>query len=480
MVLANYQPQEVFKHFEAISQIPRGSGNEKAVSDYIAKFATDLGYKTIQDNWNNLVIFKPGTAGHEGKPPIILQAHLDMVCEKNADTVHNFVTDSLKLYVDGDFILAKGTTLGADNGLGVAFCMALLESTDIDHPPLEIILTTEEETGMAGAINLDTSVLKAKRMINFDNSREKEFILGCASGSVMEYLLPGDWDAVTPDNVAYSISVKGLTGGHSGGDIHRERGNALRIMGNILAGVNVQVGVRIACISGGMMVNAIPREAVATIVLPKNEADKVLGILEQCRANLAEEYRATDSDLVVSWTQDSVGKALTANCSGKLIASLTLLPYGVQQMSVEMEGLVNASCNIGVIETMHEGVKISLMARAASRSHTERMEMQINNLANLTGAQVTVLRRTPPWPYNPNSGLLKVAAECYKPVFKRDAELKAIHGGLECGVFLEKIPELDIIAIGPTTIDLHTPQERLSISSTEKMWEFLQLLLKVV
>ena len=478
MVLANHNPQEVFKHFEAISQIPRGSGNEKAVSDYIAKFATDLGHETIQDNLNNLVIFKPGTPGHGDKPPIILQAHLDMVCEKNTDTVHNFLTDPLKLYVDGDFIKAQGTTLGADNGLGVAFCMALLESTGIDHPPLEIILTTEEETGMAGAINLDATVLKAKRMINLDNGREKEFILGCASGSVMEYLLPGDWDTVTPNNIACEITVKGLTGGHSGGDIHRERGNALRIMGNILAELGAQVGIRIANISGGMMVNAIPREAVAAIALPKNEADKALGILEKCRVNLADEYRATDGGLAVSWAQDSVGKALTANCSGKLISSLTLLPFGVQQMSMEMEGLVNASCNIGVIETMHEGVKISLMARAASRSHTERMETQIANLAKLTGAKLKVLRRTPPWPYNPNSQLLKVAAECYKPVFKRDAELKAIHGGLECGVFLEKIPGLDIIAIGPMTIDLHTPQERLSIASTEKMWDFLQLLLK--
>ena len=478
MVLANYQPQEIFKHFEAISQIPRGSGNEKAVSDFIANFAKNLGCKTIQDNWNNLIIFKPGTAGYEDKPPIILQAHLDMVCEKNADTEHDFLTDPLKLYVDGDFIKAQGTTLGADNGLGVAFCMALLEDTSCEHPPLEIVLTTEEETGMGGAVNLDASVLKAKRMINFDNSREKEFILGCASGSVMEYLLPGDWDAVTPDNIAYSISVKGLTGGHSGGDIHRERGNALRIMGNVLAELGAQVSIRIANISGGMMVNAIPREAAVTIALPKNAVDKALGVLEKCRTNLAEEYRATDSELAISWVQDSVGKALTAGCSGKLVASLTLLPFGVQQMSMEMEGLVNASCNIGVAETLHEGVKISLMARAANRPNTERMELQIDNLAKLTGAQVKVLRRTPPWPYNPNSQLLKVAAECYKPVFKRDVELKAIHGGLECGVFLEKIPGLDIIAVGPTIIDLHTPQERMSIASTEKMWDFLQLLLK--
>lgn len=478
MVLANYQPQEVFKHFEAISHIPRGSYNEKAVSDYIAKFAEDVGCKTIQDDWNNLVIFKPGTAGYEDKPAIILQAHLDMVCEKNADTVHDFLTDPLDLYVDGDFIKAHGTTLGADNGLGVAYCMALLESTSIQHPPLEIVLTIEEETGMAGAINLDASMLSGKRMINFDNSREKEFILGCASGSVMEYLLPGDWDAVTPDNIVYSISVKGLTGGHSGGDIHRERGNALRIMGNILA--EISGSLRIANISGGMMVNAIPREAIATIVLPKDEADKALSVLENCCANLADEYRATDGELVVSWVQDSVGKALTANCSRKLVASLTLLPFGVQQMSMEMEGLVNASCNIGVIETLHEGVKISLMARAASRPHTLRMETQIYNLAALSDAQVKVLRRTPPWPYNPQSELLKTAIECYKPIFDRDVELKAIHGGLECGAFLEKIPGLDIIAVGPTIIDLHTPQERLSISSTEKMWDFVQALLKVV
>jgi len=476
MILNNYEPQEVLKHFEAISQIPRGSYNEQAVSDYIADFATNLGYKTIQDAKNNLIIYKPATPGYENSPPIMLQAHVDMVCEKNAGTAHDFTTDPIKLYVDGDYIKAQGTTLGSDNGIGVAMCMALLASQTATHPPLEIVLTTEEEVGMGGAQALDFNLLTAKRMINLDNSDEKEFILGCVSGTVMDFMLPADFDTVTPDNIAYSITVNGLTGGHSGADIHLERGNALRILGNILAQLQ---DIRIAAISGGMKVNAIPREASATIVLPKKGAGKAIAILEGCRTYLKAQYRATDGGLAVAWEADSVGKALTKNSSQCLVAALTLIPCGVQHMSMEIAGFVNASCNLGVAETLHKGVKLSIMARAVTDFYGANMEAQINNLAKLVGARVTVRQRTPAWPYNPDSELLKTAKSCYRPVFGREAGLKAIHAGLECGVFLENIPGVDIIAIGPDQHDLHTPDERLSISSLNRMWTFLQKLLEV-
>ena len=480
MTLANYKPQEVFKHFEAISQIPRGSGNEKAVSDYIADFAAEFGHEVVQDKLHNLVIFKPGTAGYEGSAPVILQAHLDMVCEKNADTVHDFLKDPINLYIDGDFIKAKGTTLGADNGLGVAMCMALLESTDLPHPPLEIVLTSEEETGMDGAKNLDFSLLSGKRMVNLDNSEDTAFVMGCAAGTTVEYHLPAEWVAVTADKSALSITVNGLTGGHSGGDIKKERGNALRILGHILSALQLQVDISIANVSGGMKVNAIPREAVATVAFPKSDSDKVVGILETCCKDFAQQYRVTDSNLQISWEADSVGKALATDVGRSLIASLTLMPNGVQHLSMEIEGLVNASCNLGVVETLHEYVKILAMPRGAAGFYNQQMEVQISGLAKLTGAQVTFLQRSPAWPYNPNSELLKVALEHYTPIYGRKAKVEASHGGLECGIFAENIDGIDIIAFGATTLDLHTPDERLSISSVGKTWDFVETLLKAL
>jgi len=477
MILENYKPREVLKHFEAISQIPRGSGNEKAVSDYIATFATNCGCKAVQDKLHNLIIFKDANGSGEGKPPIILQAHLDMVCEKNADTVHDFLTDPINLYVDGDYIKAHGTTLGADNGLGVALCMALLEATDIPHPPLEIVLTTEEETGMDGAENLDFSLFTGKQMVNLDNSNDTCFIMGCAAGTTVEYTIPADWEAVAANTAALDINVSGLTGGHSGGDISRERGNALRITGQILAALSAEMDVRIASVSGGMKVNAIPREATATITIPKTDTDKAKNILETCQVNLATQYRATDSGLQISWETGSVGKVLPAGVGQNVVASLNLMPNGVIARSMEIERLVNSSCNLGVVETTHECVKISAMPRGAARFYNQATETQISQLAQLTGAQVVFMMRSPAWPYNPDSELLKIAQECYKPVFGQEAKVTAIHAGLECGIFMEKIPGLDIISFGPTNHDLHTPDERLSISSTEKSWEFLKKLL---
>jgi len=480
MILANYEPKEILKHFEAISQIPRGSGNEKAVSDFIAKFARDLGHKTIQDDWHNLVIYKPATLGYENKPAVILQAHLDMVCEKNADTVHDFLVDPIRLYIEGDFIKAKGTTLGADNGLGTAICMAVLEANDLQHPPIEVVLTTEEETGMAGAYNLDGSLLSGTRMVNLDNSRGLEIIMGCAAGTTVEYILPAEWETDVPETETYRITIKGLTGGHSGGDIHKGRGNSLRILGHILAALSEYANLRIANVSGGMKLNAIPREAVATISVPIAQVKKATTIFEECRNDFAIQYRAVDSGLDISWEATSADKLLTENCTNKLIASLTLMPNGVQCMSTELEGLVNASCNLGVIETLADSIKISAFPRGAATFYNKQMEGQINKLANLTGAKVTFMQRSPAWPYNPNSELLKIAQACYEPVFGHKAEVTAIHAGLECGILAEKVPGLDIISYGPTNLDLHTPDERLSLSSTIKAWAVVKELLKAL
>jgi len=462
------KPSEVFKHFEKISSIPRGSGNEKQVSDYIKTFAENLNLKTYQDGIYNLIIYKPASPGFEDKPAVILQAHLDMVCEQNAGTNHNFLTQGLDLYTEGDYLKARGTTLGADNGIAVAYLMAILEDNTLEHPPLEIVLTVEEESGMTGAANLDYSKLTGKRLINLDNSKDYQFILGCAAGTTVEYLLPTKWEVNNAP--AYKLSVKGLIGGHSGDDIEKERGNAIVILGQILAELNQQGDIKIAAISGGMKVNAIPRESEATFVSSFDPAE----IMDKYKKDFAEKYRATDPGLKISLEKTTAEKVTDA---GSIINSLLLLPNGVLTVSREIDDLVNASCNLGVIETLGDAVKVSLMPRGMSLFYNQHTEVKIRAVAELVGATATFKGRSPAWPYNPNSELLKTAVACYPPIFGNDVKVTAIHAGLECGLFMDKISNLDVISFGPTIHDLHTPDERLSISSTLKVWELLKAVL---
>lgn len=476
MNISDIAPREVFGHFEAISRIPRGSGNEKAVSDFVANFAKSLGLKVVQDEIFNLIIYKAATAGYENKPAVILQAHLDMVCEKNAGTEFDFMTDALDLYIDGDFVKARGTTLGADNGLGVAVCMALLEASDIAHPPLEVVLTVEEETGMTGVQKLDTSLLEGTRMLNLDHGKGHEIIMGCAAGTMVEFALPVQFEDISSDMKVFSLTINGLVGGHSGDDIEKERGNALRLMGHVLAALHQEIDIQLVSVTGGMKLNAIPREAVAVFAVGVQDVQKVEGVLGACRENFAVQFRATDAGLCVMCEADSANYVLTAESTSRLIAVLTLIPNGVISTSMELPGLVNASCNLGVVTTGNDCVNIALMPRGAARFYNEQTERQIAQLANVTGATVTFTQRSPAWPYNPDSALLEVARTCHGSIFG-ETKVNAIHAGLECGLLLEKMPELDIIAIGPTNIDLHTPDERLSISSTAKFWEFMKKLL---
>lgn len=479
MILSNYEPKRVLYHFEAISKIPRGSGNEEAVSDYVAAFGRGLGLEVVQDALYNVIIYKPGTAGYEQKMPIILQGHLDMVCEKNTGTEHDFTSDPLKLYVDGDYLKAKGTTLGADNGIAVAMCMALLEADNVAHPPLEIVLTTDEEAGMGGALGLDFNLFKGRKMINIDSSKEGSFIVGCAAGTIAEYELATTWDAPGGFTEAYKVEVKGLTGGHSGGDIHLERGNAIRILGEVLSALSAGVDLRIVNISGGMKVNAIPREAEAVIAVSPGALPKLQEALESISKDLGMFYRVADPGLNVTLTAAGmVDNVLTGPCSEKLIVSLLLMPNGVQCMSRDIDGLVAASSNIGVIETLPGKIKISCMPRGASNAHNYQIERKISALAKITGANFIFAQRSPAWPYKPDSDLLVKFAAGYKSKYGKEANITAIHAGLECGIFVDNLPGIDIISMGPTIHDLHTPDERLSLSSAARVWEFFCEILK--
>ena len=465
-------------YFHEITKIPHGSGNEKAVSDYVNNFAKSLGLKTIQDDMSNLIVFKDATPGYENSPSLILQAHLDMVCEKNNDIVHDFAKDPLDIFIDGDFLKARGTTLGADNGIAVSLFMALMEDCK-EHPPLEFVFTTEEETGMAGAMELDVSPLKGRCMINLDTDNDAGFVMGCAAGTLIKYRLPVSYVKPCEDFVQVKISVSGLAGGHSGMDIHKNRAHSIKLIGVILAELASRFSVLIKSINGGMKVNAIPREAFLDAALLKNELAKAKELVGKFQEQFLSDFRLTDPKLQVVIEEVDGGSCefLDELSKQRLISTLQLFPNGVLAMSSELASLVNSSCNLGVVETTKDEIVFSAMPRGAAKYYNERVENAVLSLGKLTGAETIFIERSPAWPYNPFSELLDLAKNSYEKVFGAKPTVSAVHAGLECGLFADKIPGLDIISFGPVTYDLHTPDERVSISSVGRVWKFLLELL---
>ena len=474
----SYEAKLALNYFHEITKIPHGSGNEKAVSDYVKNFAVSLGLKTIQDDMSNLIVFKDASPGFENNPAIILQAHLDMVCEKNSDTVHDFTKDPLDIYIDGDFLKARGTTLGADNGIAVSLFMALMEDCK-EHPPLEFVFTTEEETGMGGAMELDVSALKGKYMINLDADNDAGFVMGCAAGTMIKYSLPVSYVKPCEDSVQVKISVSGLTGGHSGMDIHKSRAHAIKLIGIVLAELDAKVCVCVKSLKGGMKVNAIPREAFLEAAIPTNELAKAKEIVKKLQEQFSSDFRLTDPKLQVAIEKinEEVCEVLDDLSKQRLISSLQLFPNGVLAMSSELASLVNSSCNLGVAETTADKIILSAMPRGATKYYNERVENAVVSLGKLTDAEMIFNERSPAWPYNPFSKLLDFAKKSYVKVFGVEPTVSAVHAGLECGLFAEKIQDLDIISFGAVTLDLHTPDERVSISSVGRVWKFLLELL---
>lgn len=492
MVLGACEPKQVFRFFEEISQIPRGSGNEQAVSDHIAAFARGKGLRVEQDTHNNLIIYKPGSPGYADHAPLILQGHLDMVCEKNMGTEHDFLCEPIKLRIDGDFISAEGTTLGADNGIAVAMCMALVDADDVAHPPLEIVLTADEEAGMSGAENIDASLLTARRMINMDTDHEGTFFAGCAGGVRASFSLPiGEWAQADEDALFYEIVIKGLKGGHSGEEIDKERGNSIRLLARLLRRLDDVCDMRIQHVSGGMKINAIPREASALITIRPEDAAHAIATVEAFNKEIAIEYRTADPGLTVTLKKQdryTLGiqerelkwrdTFMPLETGRALINILLLLPLGPLHMHTEIPNLVETSCNIGVLETKTDSINIEIMPRGAVSSRVQVVKAQITALAALTGAQVTFSHEYPGWAYNPASPLKEEVVALYHSMYNKDPKVAAIHAGLECGILGDKLPGLDIISFGPNAWDIHTPDERLSISSTERVWVFLLALLE--
>jgi len=479
MSVSQHEPKKVLGFFEEISKIPRGSGNEKAISDYLVDFGEKRGLVTKQDEALNVVIYKPGSPGHENRPPLILQSHMDMVCEKNADTTHDFLTDPISLRVDGDYLFANGTTLGADNGVGVAVGLALLDSDDIAHPPLEIVFTAEEETTMKGISNLDPGWFKARRMINMDSGSDTTFCVGCAGGGRLDFTVPVKRESLTGEMVCKLLTVRGLLGGHSGVEIHLGKANSIRILGRALDALKAELDLRLISVSGGLKANAIPREADAVIALPPADIGKAEQILVALQQTLRTEYRVPDPDITLALvpTQEYT-EAFTCDSAKKVISAMLLLPFGVLHMSYDIPGLVETSNNVGVMETTPEGVSIDCALRSSVPSRRLLVRKQIEALADALEVKVDFGHGYPGWTYNPDSPLLADAIAEYCKLYNEEPNIEAVHAGLECGFMLEKIPDMDIISYCCKIFDGHTPNEHLSISSLNRTWKYTLALLE--
>lgn len=473
-VCEQLEPKKVFAYFEEICQIPHGSRNTKAISDYCVSFAKDHNLKYIQDEDNNVVIFKDASKGYENSDPVIIQGHLDMVCEKEKGIDIDFEKDGPKLYVDGDFLKAEGTTLGGDDGIAVAYALAILDDDSLEHPPLEIVFTVDEEIGMLGAETMDLSMLKGRKLLNIDSDVEGIFLASCAGGLQAVCKLPVT--RVKTEGTSYEIKVEGLLGGHSGSEIDKERGNAVWLLGRVLHSLSSKIPFAIEHMEGGLKDNAIPRDAAASILLPADSSQKDLyARIEALENELKKEFKASDADLRVSCRklEDGEKSVLHASTASKILFFLRMMPNGIQNMSMDIAGLVETSLNAGIMKLTEDMFSVCFAVRSSVTSRKHEVADRLTFLTEFLGGEIAIGGDYPAWEYKTDSSMRALMAETYKDLFGEEAKIEAIHAGLECGLFSGKIPDLDCISFGPNNFDIHTPNERLSISSTEKIWRLL-------
>lgn len=481
--LEGLKPYEVLKHFESLSEIPRGSGNEKAVSDFLVNFAKNLGLEVKQDKGLNVIIRKPGTKGYEDSPRVIIQGHMDMVCEKNQGTEHDFTKDPIKLRIDGDYIYATDTTLGADNGIAVAYAMAILECTDLEHPPIEVVITSEEETGMGGVIALDKNDVEGRILINIDSEEEGTLLVSCAGGLRTKVTLPIEWmDAPTSDVIDCNIRVRGLKGGHSGMDINKERGNSNKILGRFLYNIEHNMDLFIVSLTGGAKDNAIPREADAVIKIHESSLELLNERVNAFNEILKNELKASDHGIFIELEvlKDKNSKCMSKLSTEKAIKLLYLMPNGIYTMSMEIKGLVQSSTNLGVINTLDNAIEYHSAVRSSVGSLKKDIAMETKAISELVGAKLEISNEYPEWQYDSESKIRRLFEKVYKRMNGADPKIEALHAGLECGLFKEKFGEIDMISFGPDLYDVHTPNEHMSISSVERCWEYLKEVLKSI
>jgi len=472
-----------FKYFKEMNQIPRGSGNEKAISDWLVDFAKEHNLKFIQDKALNVIIKKPGTLGYENAPKIIVQGHMDMVCEKNIESKHDFLKDPIEFIVEGDFLRANGTTLGADDGIAVAMSLAVLASNDISHPPMELLVTTGEEVGMIGAQALDASSLEGRILINIDSEEEGKLLVSCAGGVREKIKLKIAWEEADKSFISCNIKLRGLKGGHSGMEINKERGNANKIMGRFLMDLRSVIDYKMNSISGGAKNNAIPRDADVTILFRENDKDIVSQKLSQWNDTFQNELNTIDPGIKLSieMLENKVSRIFSDDTTTKALQILFLIPNGIKTMSMAIPGLVQSSTNIGVITTSDMNVEFDSAIRSSVKSLKKAICDETIVIAEMVGATIEFESDYPEWEYNTSSKIKPVFEKVYNDLYGANPEISAIHAGLECGLFSEKFKgDIDQISFGPNIYDVHTPGEHLSISSTDRMWDYLVAVLKEI
>jgi dipeptidase D len=464
--------------FEEFSKIPHCSHNETAVSDWIAESARGWGLEVKQDQKKNLYIRKPASLGYESRPAIILQGHMDMVCEKNASTCHDFLVDGIEMIVEDDWLHAKETTLGADNGVAVAYMLAILHDKHAEHPTLECMITTEEETGMGGASVIDGSWFTAKAMINLDSEEEGYALVSCAGGLRSEFVLPVEKETPGEAWKGYRLGVTGLNGGHSGAEIHHGRGNANQILGRVVGELSGKFDFGVSSIAGGGKVNAIPREANAILQLDPEAFDQISSHLGYLEAVINQELHGKDQLILKMEPIEDNGLIWTKDTLNRIVSGLTLCPNGVQTMSVKIPGLVESSTNLGVVATTEDAVVFKNGIRSSVGSLKREIANRMDRLAIALGGEHQMGNDYPAWEYREDSPLRDLLMTVYEKQAEKPLKVTAIHAGLECGILARAISDLDMISIGPDMKDIHTPEEALNLPSAVRTYKFLLEVLK--
>lgn len=480
-MITDLQPSAIWNYFHQITQIPRPSKKEERILAYLLDFAHKHNLEAKQDKAGNLVITKPATPGKEGLPTIILQSHVDMVCEKNSNVTHDFDNDPIETIIDGDWIKANGTTLGADNGIGVAAQLALLAADDIAHGKIEALFTVDEETGLTGANSLEKDFLTGNILINLDTEEEGEIYIGCAGGKGTKAYFKYKQKDASKKYFWFRIQVKGLRGGHSGSDIDKKLGNANKILTRFLYSLTrKKYGMVLSEIGGGNLHNAIPREAHALLGVKEKYKEDVRVKLNTFLAQVQEEYKHTDVGLDIQLESVQIpSKVINKKTTEKLISALYACPHGVIGMSFDIPGLVETSTNLASVKMIDNHlIEVGSSQRSSVESQKEYVVNMVSSVFELAGAKVTHNDGYPGWQPNPESNILKHAQKEYEALFNKEPKVKAIHAGLECGLFLEKYPNLDMISIGPDMTDVHSPDEKMKISSVGKFWDFLVKILE--
>lgn len=477
-VLAGLQPQKVWEYFEEITQIPHPSKKEEKIRQYVIDWATAKGFECKSDALGNVVVRKPATPGMENRTPICIQGHLDMVCEKNSDVEFDFDNQGLNIYIDGEWVKANGTTLGADNGIGIAMGMALMDSNEA-HPALEILCTLDEETGLTGAIQLGTDLLNAKILLNLDSEEDGAFTIGCAGGLNTSGTYKYEAAAVPADSSAYKISVKGLRGGHSGIEIHDGRGNAAKFLTRIVYNLMNKMNIRLSSFTSGNKHNAIPREAFGIVAVPNAAKADFEKFIAEFDAMVKKEFATKEPNLTVfAESVEMPNRVMTEEFQKRLIWSFYAMPHGVIRMSPDIAGLVQTSTNFAVIETRDNEVYVLTSQRSSVETEKRNVEGKVRCAFELGGAVVKSGDGYPAWEPNVNSPIVKLSKEIYAKMYGQEPKIEAIHAGLECGLIGEKYPGMDMISFGPTLKDVHSPDEKVHIPAVEKCWNLLLEIVK--